>query len=76
MSLECQVPELVARERARLRTERAADASDASVEIASELRARFEPWPESLALDTTASPDEVARRVLARLDGAGAGSPP
>lgn len=52
VELRCEVDAAVARARivARMQT---SDPSDATPEIADHLRARFEPWPESVSIDTS-----------------------
>ena len=69
-SFRLEAPAAVAGARARGRDASrsvAPDASDASDAVAAELRARFEPWPDAVALDATASPETLASRVLAGL---------
>jgi predicted kinase len=59
----CEVPDLVADERlARRRS-----ASDADPHIAAEMRARFEDWPEAVAIDTGACVDVARAQILHRL---------
>jgi aminoglycoside phosphotransferase family enzyme/predicted kinase len=49
--------------RIRARQAQGADASEATVEVAAELAARFEPWPEATELSTRGTPESVADRA-------------
>jgi predicted kinase len=63
----CRVDPSIADARAARRAELATDASDAGPAITAELRARFEPWPDAVVVDTSASPEVAAGAVIGRL---------
>jgi aminoglycoside phosphotransferase family enzyme/predicted kinase len=63
----CRVEPSIADARAARRAALATDASDAGPAITAELRARFEPWPDAVTIDTDGVPDELARQALTRL---------
>ena len=52
IELQCVLAEPVAEERIARRLEQGNDPSDARPEILHELRAKFEPWPDAIAIDT------------------------
>jgi aminoglycoside phosphotransferase family enzyme/predicted kinase len=64
----CLDPEEAARRVAR-RQAAGTDASEATPEVARQLAASFDPWPEAAALDAALAPEEVAARALAVVDG-------
>ena len=66
--LRTVVPDCVADERLRTRAAAGADASQATVELAPALRARFAAWPEALELDTRRPAAELVDHVLAAVD--------
>ena len=66
--LRTVVPDAVADERMRVRTASGADASQATAELAPELRARFAAWPEAVELDTRRPVAELVDQVLAAVD--------
>ena len=66
-SFRCEVPPQIADARASARAQQGGDASDASGAIVAEMRARFEPWPDALVLDTADALDSIVPRVLAAL---------
>ena len=68
VSFVCDVPPQVADQRASTRMQQGNDSSDADASIASALRARFDAWPEAVALDTSEAPDQLARLILTQLD--------
>lgn len=68
VELRCVLPPDVADERIRRRLAEDTDASEATPEVASMLRARFDAWPEAIPIDTTAEPEAVAERAMAILD--------
>jgi aminoglycoside phosphotransferase family enzyme/predicted kinase len=63
VQLECTAPPALAGARI---AGRRGDASDADVEIAGRMAARFDPWPEASAVDTSAPVEEVIAVALAR----------
>jgi aminoglycoside phosphotransferase family enzyme/predicted kinase len=69
IELCCQCPPEVAAARLTKRVTRGADASDATIDVAERIRARFDPWPTAHIVDTTARP-EVSMRAALRWLGA------
>jgi aminoglycoside phosphotransferase family enzyme/predicted kinase len=69
--LSCQCPPDLAAGRLTKRSAQGADASDATVEVAERIRARFDPWPAAHIVDTAARPDMSMRAALRWL-----GAPP
>jgi predicted kinase len=65
VQLECTAPHALARARI---ARRRGDASDADTEIAARMVARFDPWPESFALDTASAIDDVVAVAITRCD--------
>ena len=59
----CVVSDELGDERVRSRS----SGSDADTRIAAEIRARFAPWPEAAAVDTSLPAEEVVTRLLHRL---------
>jgi predicted kinase len=62
--LRCTAPAALARERIGRRREIGTDPSDATGEIAERVRADFDPWPESTALDTAPALPQVLADAL------------
>jgi aminoglycoside phosphotransferase family enzyme/predicted kinase len=62
--LSCQCPPDLAAGRLTKRSAQGADASDATVEVAERIRARFDPWPTAHIVDTAARPDMSMRAAL------------
>ena len=66
-ALVCRVDPATAVVRAARRAELGSDASDAGPALAAQLRARFEPWPGAIPIETDDAPDALARDVGRRL---------
>ncbi|MFM7061874.1 MAG: AAA family ATPase [Actinomycetes bacterium] len=64
VELCCDAPSELVRQRIAARTERGTDPSDANLEVAEVLRARLDPWPEALLVDTSDPLDRVVRRAV------------
>lgn len=64
----CVLPDEIAAARIRQRAERGGDPSDATVQVAARMARRSPPWPSALELDTSASPAEVLREAVERLE--------
>jgi aminoglycoside phosphotransferase family enzyme/predicted kinase len=64
----CVLPPDVAAARIGRRTRRGGDPSDATVEVAAEMAAAFDPWPTAITVDTLAPPDDVLEGALSSLD--------
>jgi aminoglycoside phosphotransferase family enzyme/predicted kinase len=62
----CVLPPDVAAARLARRTTHGGDPSDATVEVAGEMAADFDPWPTAVTVDTIAPADEVLETVLVR----------
>jgi predicted kinase len=60
-------PEVVEARLARRAADRN-EVSDATVEVAEAIRARFEPWPEATVLDTAAPVDDVIAAASAAIE--------
>jgi aminoglycoside phosphotransferase family enzyme/predicted kinase len=67
VEVECRVDLPVARERLAARLADGRDPSDARPELLDELRRRQEAWPTAVAVDTGATPEEVAASALAAI---------
>ncbi|HWJ63881.1 MAG TPA: AAA family ATPase [Acidimicrobiales bacterium] len=67
IELRCTLPRLVADERIRRRQSEGTDASEATVEVATLLAARFERWPEATEVPTQGSPEDVADLAAATI---------
>lgn len=65
IELRCILPAAEADRRIRRRLAEGADPSEATPEIAAELRARFDPWPDAIEIDTTDDAVTVAARTAA-----------
>lgn len=65
----CARPDLAA-SRIRARLAAGGDLSEATPEIAVELAARFAPWPEATAIDTSGRPEVACRAARTMVDGA------
>jgi len=63
-TVRTRLPDAVADERMRLRTAAGTDASQATVELAPALRARFTAWPEATELDMQRPLHELVTDVL------------
>jgi predicted kinase len=63
VEVRCELDPQIARARVEERM-RGVTTSDATPAIADHLRAEFEPWPESVAVDTSQEPERVAERVV------------
>ncbi|GAA5104563.1 AAA family ATPase [Haloechinothrix salitolerans] len=61
VQLRCYAPTDVTAERMRRRT---GSASDADADIAMEMAARTDPWPDAIALDTVKAPSVTAAEAL------------
>ncbi len=66
-SFVLRAPADLADARARTRASQHTDASDADVDVTVALRARFQPWPEAIALDATEPVVALASSLLRRL---------
>jgi uncharacterized protein len=55
IALRCELPEAIAAARIDARQRAEHDASDANVEVATAMGARFSPWPAAARIDTTRS---------------------
>jgi uncharacterized protein len=66
-ALVCRVDPATAVARAARRAGLGSDASDAGPALAAQLRARFEPWPAAIPIETDDAPDALARDVVRRL---------
>lgn len=64
IELECVLGPDEARRRIEARLAQGRDPSDARPELLTELRARQEPWPEAVTVDTTGSAESVLAAVL------------
>jgi predicted kinase len=67
VELECTCPADVAAERIAARQRRGDDPSEATIDVAATLAARFDPWPEAVRVDTTgpvAAAGDSARAAL------------
>jgi aminoglycoside phosphotransferase family enzyme/predicted kinase len=64
VELRCDAPPGIAEARLQHRRANAADASEATVEVARALRQRQEPWPEATTLDTNGPLERVLARAL------------
>lgn len=64
LAVQCQLDPQVAAERVRRRGIEGRDPSEATPAVANALAARFEPWAEAVALDTTDAPEAVAARAI------------
>ena len=67
VALCCDCPPALADERLATRLAHGADPSDATPDIARELRDRFDAWPEAHWIDTTDGTEAAVRAALARL---------
>jgi hypothetical protein len=67
VELRCTLPRDQADERIRHRQAEGTDASEATVEVAALLAARFEGWSEAIEVPTDATPDQVADAALAAI---------
>ncbi len=65
VELRCTCPDDVAAHRIEARRRRGTDPSEATVEVASALAARFDPWREASEIATTTPPADVADRAAA-----------
>ncbi len=65
LEIRCTCPSEVAARRIEARSRRGTDPSEATVEVAGALAARFDHWPEATDLDTTDPPDAVAAQAEA-----------
>ncbi len=65
LEIRCTCPSEVAARRIEARSRRGTDPSEATVEVAGALAARFDHWPEATDLDTTDPPDAVAAQAVA-----------
>lgn len=74
VELRCTLPRSEADERIRRRQAEGTDASEATVEVAAMLAARFESWPEAIDVPTAAPPEQVADRAMAAIGHAIVGS--
>ncbi len=66
--IHCVLDAETAKDRVRRRLAAGNDPSDARPELLDELRARHEPWPTAMAVDTGQAPDAVVRQVIAALE--------
>ena len=64
VELCCDAPFELVRQRIKARADIGTDPSEATVEVAEALRARLDPWPEALLIDTSTSPERVVRRAV------------
>jgi len=64
VELCCDAPAELVRQRITTRTDRGTDPSEATVEVAETLRARLDPWPEALLVDTSDPLDRVVHRAV------------
>ena len=65
--LRCVLSSAEARARIERRRAQGTDASEVTVEVAAQLEARFEPWPEATDLSTEADPASVVDVAMAAL---------
>jgi uncharacterized protein len=68
VELRCIVPCDVAQARAERRRHEGGDASDAGAAVAAAMAAAFEPWPESIAISTAATPEQAVDAAAAALE--------
>jgi predicted kinase len=68
VELRCVLPADIAAARLVERRRRRVDASDATAAIAATMADRFDPWPGSLEVETTAAPGDLTAALLAHLD--------
>ncbi len=69
IALRCDAPVDLAMQRAKRRSVDHRDASDADAAIAAAGAARYKPWPEAHALDTTTQPTVVVRDARSHIGG-------
>ena len=69
--LRCTAPQTVADSRIEERIVATDDASDATVAVAHDLAATFEPWPEATVIDTSGGAVGQLRLSIGRRGGAG-----
>lgn len=62
--LRVEAPPAVAAARIAARRSAGGDPSDVTVEVATELAARFARWPEAIAVDAAGGPDDTLRHAL------------
>jgi aminoglycoside phosphotransferase family enzyme/predicted kinase len=67
--LWCRAPLALAQARITARPERAADASDASPEVAAAMAAAFESWPTAIRIDTAMSCKHAVEQAVAAIGG-------
>ncbi len=75
VQLRCDAPIGVARERIERRRTAGNDVSDATVEVADEMRGRFDPWPSAVAVDTDSPLHQSLAAAVCAVDEE-AGPPP
>ena len=68
VELVCTCPPDVAEERIERRARTGLDASEANVEVARELAASADPWPEACEIDTDVLTSDAATAALSRID--------
>ena len=65
VELRCDAPPEVADGRIRVRRSQGVDPSEATPEVAEEMRCRFDPWPEAIIIDTGTPLSTSVARALA-----------
>jgi aminoglycoside phosphotransferase family enzyme/predicted kinase len=65
VELVCRAPEAAAAARLTARRAVGGDASDATVEVAGWLRARADPWPDAIEIDTSGPAGDARARAIA-----------
>jgi len=75
LEIRCTCPDEVAARRIEDRRRRGTDASEATVDVADALSARFDAWPEAVSIDTSPPPGEVADRARRHVTERLAGTP-
>jgi uncharacterized protein len=64
VEVRCELPPDLVAERIARRMAAGTDPSDATPEVAEQLAAHFDPWPEARAVETTVAVDEVAETLV------------
>ena len=68
IQFRCAVPHAIAAERLLARNAAQTDASDATPEVARDMRMRADPWPEARTIDTAPAAEDVLRTALEAID--------